>query len=271
MQAYASILATDDFLPGILALASSLKKAESRFPFICFVTDPISKASLDQLEYFNINYKLITPLVFESKEYLFERFKHIWTKLRLFEQDNFSRLVYLDADMCLLKNIDELFEINLAQDTIAMAPACVCNPEKHFNYPKHWKPENCFFNGAKKSFYGNAGFLVLEPNGGLFRKMMCFLKNQELSHYLFVDQDFLNDFFKAKITPLSYVYNTLKTCLVHHPDVCQLKEVKAIHYILDKPWETNKSPVEAIYKDINAVWQDIYRARFELLQTKVFS
>ena len=267
MKVYVSILATDNFLPGIICLATSLKKVQSQYPFICYVTDGVSDHCLEALNSFNICYEFIKPLVFEHQNYIFDRFKHNWTKLRLFEQEGFSRLVYLDADMCVLKNMDELFELVLEEDGIAMSPACTCNPEKKDLYPEHWKPENCFFYQPKETFYGNAGLLVLEPKKYLLKNMLSSLEAIDVSKYLFVDQDFLNTYFCGKITVLSYVYNTLKTCLLRHKDVCRLEDVKAIHYILDKPWEERKNPVDTIYKEINDIWKQVYKKRMVLTES----
>ena len=59
----------------------------------------------------------------------------------------------------------------------------------------------------------------------------------------------------------------LKTCLLRHKDVCQLKDVKAIHYILDKPWEERGNPVDTIYNKINDIWKQLYKNRMVLTES----
>lgn len=49
-----------------------------------------------------------------------------------------QRAVLLDSDMLILKNIDDLMELDIPPDSIAAAHACACNPRKFPQYPKDW-------------------------------------------------------------------------------------------------------------------------------------
>lgn len=40
--------------------------------------------------------------------------------------------------MLIKRNMDELFDLPLAQDEIAAAHACACNPMKYPHYPADW-------------------------------------------------------------------------------------------------------------------------------------
>ena len=44
----------------------------------------------------------------------------------------------MDSDMIVLRNMDELMELDLLQDSIAAAHACACNPRKLAHYPADW-------------------------------------------------------------------------------------------------------------------------------------
>lgn len=44
----------------------------------------------------------------------------------------------LDSDMLVRRNMDELLELRLDEDTIAAAHACTCNPRKFAHYPADW-------------------------------------------------------------------------------------------------------------------------------------
>lgn len=265
MKAYCTLLGSEDYLPGVLCLHRSLQLLATQYPFFVFVCANILASTRKVLEAENIQLIAIESIQFEEKEYIFERFANTWTKLALFDQTQFSRLVYLDADMLVLKNCDELFDLDL-KGGLAMAAACTCNPLKKPEYPKHWQPETCFFNGGRavSDFYGNSGLLVLEPHTGLLADMLAFLAKRGASAFPFPDQDFLNIYFNGKIKPLSYVYNTLKTTLKYHADVCNVEEVKVLHYILDKPWQKHR--VNNEYQDLEALWWEVYEKEIMISQ-----
>lgn len=69
----------------------------------------------------------------------FARFDDAWSKLQVFGLTQYERLIMIDSDMIFLKEMDELFDMELpGKDWIAAAPACVCNPFKIADYPKDW-------------------------------------------------------------------------------------------------------------------------------------
>jgi len=68
------------------------------------------------------------------------RFNDCWTKLEAYGLFQFDRVVLLDSDMVVIKNMDELFDFELNGNAFAASWACVCNPRKFEHYPKNWKP-----------------------------------------------------------------------------------------------------------------------------------
>ncbi len=52
--------------------------------------------------------------------------------------DGPKRLVLLDADMLVKKNMDEVMEWPLEEGWIACTHACACNPRKLAHYPADW-------------------------------------------------------------------------------------------------------------------------------------
>lgn len=47
-------------------------------------------------------------------------------------------MVLLDADVIILRNMDELMDLDLPKDQIAAAHVCACNPRKLPHYPADW-------------------------------------------------------------------------------------------------------------------------------------
>lgn len=60
--------------------------------------------------------------------------------------------------------------------------------------------------------------------------------------FKFPDQDLLAYFFKGKFVSLGYQYNALKTLRGCHTEMWEDKDVKNVHYILDKPWAKRITP-----------------------------
>ena len=74
------------------------------------------------------------------------RFADTWTKLAVFSLEEFDRVVLLDSDMLVRRNIDELMDVQLdpkemegrGQRVFAACHVCACNPYKKPHYPKDW-------------------------------------------------------------------------------------------------------------------------------------
>ncbi len=74
------------------------------------------------------------------------RFYDCWSKLTPFSLEEYDRVVQLDSDMLVVKNMDELMDIQLdpadsdgdGKRVFAASHACVCNPLKKPHYPKNW-------------------------------------------------------------------------------------------------------------------------------------
>jgi alpha-N-acetylglucosamine transferase len=74
------------------------------------------------------------------------RFYDCWSKLTPFSLTEFDRVVQLDSDMLVLRNMDELMDLELdgpelagkGDRVFAAGHACVCNPLKKSHYPQNW-------------------------------------------------------------------------------------------------------------------------------------
>jgi lipopolysaccharide biosynthesis glycosyltransferase len=44
----------------------------------------------------------------------------------------------LDSDMIVMRNMDELMELDLPEEWIAAVHVCACNPRGLAHYPKDW-------------------------------------------------------------------------------------------------------------------------------------
>lgn len=66
------------------------------------------------------------------------RFSETWTKLRAFALTQYEKVILVDSDMLIRKNMDELFEKKVDENSIHAGFACTCNPNKISSYPPEW-------------------------------------------------------------------------------------------------------------------------------------
>ncbi|TFY83780.1 hypothetical protein EWM64_g240 [Hericium alpestre] len=203
------------------------------------------------------------------------RFADTWTKLRGFELTEYDRIVLMDSDMIVLRNMDELIDLELPADWIAAAHACACNPRKLAHYPADWIPENCAYTplvhptaitsptqitSTTPRPYNllNSGLVVLNPSLELSAVVQNYLNSSPLvPTFSFPDQDLLAAFFHGKWKPLPWIYNALKTLRVIHKPLWRDEEIRCLHYILhDKPWQARvgEKGTGGEYEDVNRWW-----------------
>ncbi len=270
--AWVTLLTRPFYLPGVKTLQRSLLKSNSRWPLVVMVTNDVNEDTRQQLRDIECQLYEITPIGPDpslAHNYTFAHYSEVWNKLAVWTLTEFKRVVFLDADMLVIQNSDELFELTLPDNHIAACHACRCNPHKIDSYPSSWCPDYSFYSWCEDSTmqatppaaldnYLNSGMMVLEPDSEVYREMLFRLTAiTDVSSYFFPEQDFLNDFYYNynRWLPLHYGYNALKTLSYQHPYLWDLQKIKNIHYILDKPWEKYPQVGDKSYQLDKLWWQ----------------
>ena len=270
MKAWATLLTQPNYLLGVRTLRASLEASGSAYPLVVMVTDGIDADSRRVLADDGCllrDVEPIRPAGGLADNYANARFAEVWTKLAAWRLTEFERIVFLDADMLVTQDMDELFALELAAGTIAACHACRCNPNRIASYPASWTPANCFYThwrGLEHTSepevvddYLNGGFLVLTPDEAVYADLVARLAQvTDLVRYPFAEQDFLNEYYHRRWQPLPYIYNALKTLPFQHPLMWDASAVKNIHYIIDKPWEKALDPADRYYA-VNKLWWDV--------------
>lgn len=150
------------YLPGLLTLDHTLRRVGSAYPLVALYTDTFPEEGRAALAARGIAAQRIAYLLpsKSSRDYSADpRFYDCWSKLTPFGLTQYSRVVQLDSDMLVLRNMDELMELLLdapniaAEDpphpdskrVFAAGHACLCNPLAKAHYPADWVPANCAF------------------------------------------------------------------------------------------------------------------------------
>lgn len=298
--AWVTLITSQSYLPGVEALAKSLRFVNSTYSLVVLVTPSFPKNCIEKLLEFHTNIvvkytKPIYPLNSKNIKYAFPQFVEVWTKLRAWELIEYDAIGLLDSDMILLKNMDFILEEgrNCLIDTnsgikLLASHACVCNIMKNPIYPDWWHPNNCAYNRCESiqfapeaihkykdaniadSFaklvagrYFNSGFMVFRPN---LSDMQNFIdqveRRDDLQEYQFPEQDLLNEYFAGEWKPLPLTVNTLKTIGKSHGNLMDLDKVYNLHFIMDKPWNLEKSNCSYAnneFRTFNEIWWNTYR------------
>jgi alpha-N-acetylglucosamine transferase len=288
-KVWTTLITNTKYLSGLLTLNYSLKKVGSKYPLVALYTESFPVEGHEALKARGIPAREI-PYLLPSvpKEYTQDpRFYDCWSKLAPFSLTEYDRVVQMDSDMMVLKNMDELMDIELdeagkngdGQRVYAASHACACNPLQKPHYPKDWIPQNCAFTSqhdkpdeaqvtGAPSTAGiacpNGGLVVVVPSQGTYHKILRTLQDgDKTNNYDFADQALLGDVFHGRWVGLSYVYNALKTLRWKgvHDKIWRDDRVKNIHYILSpKPWDekTGESSEET-----HEWWHKINTSRLE--------
>jgi len=286
--AYVTLLTRHNYLPGALVLHRSLLSVGAQHPLVVMVTPSVGQDVKDILTRRGMVVRMVDQLKPRDGTHSLSvhdaRFGDTWTKLRAFELTEYDRVVLLDADMVVMRNMDQLMELELPIESIAAVHVCACNPFKLPHYPSDWVPANCAHTpmlhptaltsppkitdaSPRPYFLLNSGTVVLNPSAPLFDSIQNFLFTTDISGFKFPDQDLLAAFFKGNWTPLPWCYNALKTLRNIHKAMWRDEEVRCLHYILaEKPWQVRPG-AGGDYEELNQWWRKEYEQLRAEMQT----
>ena len=227
-RAYVGVLSTPSYLIGILGVAECLKRVKSKYPFYVVITDQISSETESLLNNYGIH--TIRRNSIEIPEI-------IKLKNSQGELTQFDKIVYLDADLYIRKNIDELFEY----------PHMATTPNRKYG-PNITPPPELI-----------SGLLVIEPQKGLLDKFSNILLNISDKRQSVGDQDILQEYYtnwaNMPELHLDIKYNTFFTYLDYYIKYCNyaLDDISVFHFILTKkPWNFSLNTVDEYIKYLNA-------------------
>ncbi|QEI03686.1 P13 [Rachiplusia nu nucleopolyhedrovirus] len=263
MYAYVTlVMLGDEYVQGAVVLAKSLLLTDTAHDLICMVTKDVSEAGRDVLQKFytkviDVDYisYACPPMLTKRQNQMYGGWiNHAFTKWQCLSLTNYRKIIYLDADHAVVKNIDHLFGLN--------APAVCFGGDGYYDKLVHRdvltpKMIESFFRYNK--ILCKAGTVVLRPSLELLRAVLRQLndKNRYLRtcyfHNGFDEQVLLQAFMEQKmnVTQLSIVY-AWNAGSYHR--LRKNFEPFVINYYGDlKPWHYDKSgPVK--YMDV-FIWK----------------
>lgn len=259
---------TSNFLLGAaISIESILKYNNNAYRFHLF-TDKISKTSIEHLkETAKKNKVHIIIYIINNDDLSFLPCTERWpyaTYYRIIGFDilseNYTKALYLDADIMCKGNISDLNSLDLSDKILAAVPDT-----------KKFQERAKEINIIKDGLYFNSGMmlanLILWKNENITQKTLEHLK-LNIDNSLFPDQDTLNVIMNNKVYYLNKAYNFFYgvDTELKNKDIQLYKNVltdniKLIHYVgVSKPWHIwGNYPSSKYFLDIykSSIWNNI--------------
>lgn len=116
--AYMCLLSSDNYIYYVLNLYKCLLDVDSSYPLYCAVTPNLSQDTLNILKKVGLPYFVLDTKDIEESGIIqrgadlkmCQKYINALVKLDLFKNEQFDKIVYLDSDLHIFENIDELFD-----------------------------------------------------------------------------------------------------------------------------------------------------------------
>lgn len=229
--AYVTLVTNADYVLGATALVRSLKLSGTKADIVVMHTGGVDAAMLAPLT--SLGAKLHRAELLPTSDAFNERHSRArihadkpftkgrkpdfhtpldnFAKLRLWELEQYDRIVFIDADAIVVRNIDRLFL-----------------------YPEFSAAPNVY-EGLADFHRMNSGVFVAKPSRATFETMLGRLDAAE-AHWPRTDQTFLQTFF-PDWHGLPVFDNMLQYVWFNMPGLWDWKSVRVIHFQYEKPWE----------------------------------
>ncbi|KAK5018220.1 glycogenin glucosyltransferase [Cryomyces antarcticus] len=250
---YVTLVMSDSYLPGAAVLAHSLRDACTKKKLAVMITlDSLAATTITELKSL---YDYVIPVdrvgnPNPSNLYLMGRpdLSFAFTKIALWRQTRFRKVVYVDADVVALRAPDELFDL---EANFAAAPDV----------------------GWPDAF--NSGVMVLTPNMGDYWALQTLAASGD--SFDGADQGLLNQYYEHRNWHrISFLYNCTPNASYQYEPAFQHHKsgISMVHFIgKEKPWFQGKhvKGAPSAYNQLRARWWAVYDRHFKAPTTAYIS
>ncbi|XP_019707074.2 UDP-glucuronate:xylan alpha-glucuronosyltransferase 2 isoform X2 [Elaeis guineensis] len=221
-EAYATVLhSSDNYVCGAITLAQSILKTGSTRDLVLLHDKAIAQPKLRALVAAGWSLREIKRIRnprAEKNSYN----EYNYSKLRLWQLTEYHKVVFVDSDIIVLRNLDLLF---------------------HFPQMSATGNDGIIFN---------SGIMVIEPSNCTFRTLMA--RRKDVVSYNGGDQGFLNEVFvwwhrlprRVNFLKNFWSNSTLEASMKNHLFAADPPKLYSIHYLGLKPW--------LCYRDYDCNW-----------------
>ncbi|KAL4307945.1 hypothetical protein HN51_042373 [Arachis hypogaea] len=221
-EAYATVLhSSDDYVCGAIMLAQSLLRTGTKRDLILLLDNSISAAKRRALSASGWKIRIITRIRNpKAEKHSYNEYNY--SKFRLWQLTDYDKVIFIDADIVVLRNLDVLFHFPQMSAT-----------------------------GNDQSIF-NSGIMVIEPSNCTFNVLME--SRYDIVSYNGGDQGFLNEIFvwwhrlprRVNYLKNFWANTTLEASKKNHLFGAEPPKLYSIHYLGLKPWYC--------YRDYDCNW-----------------
>lgn len=184
MRAYVTLLSNERYYPGVVALNRMLQAVVSKYPLYCVLSANVDRNIEERLLAEGIACvrlkSHIEAVNVIANEHRYSHWNNTFDKLQIWGLTQFEKIVFLDSDLLVLSNIDELF------DHEPFSGVCA---------GKSW-PGNEDWRGI------NSGVMVVRPDFDVMQKLISIVPSVaekcKRENRLMGDQDVLQYYLTEK-------------------------------------------------------------------------
>ncbi|CAK4028414.1 glycosyltransferase family 8 [Lecanosticta acicola] len=243
---YCTLVMNDAYLPGAAVLAHSLRDGGSRRKLACLIVqDGLRDSTIQELRTL-YNYVIPVERIGNPNPanlYLMNRpdLLYTFTKINLWRQTQFRKIVYIDSDVVALRAPEELFDIH---DAFAAAPDV----------------------GWPDAF--NTGVMVLSPHIGEYYALRGLATAGD--SFDGADQGLLNQYFEHRPWKrLSFTYNTTPSANYQYEPAYRYfkRDISLVHFIGgEKPWKRGRTAqgTPGAFQEMLSRWWAVYDRHFSV-------
>ena len=301
------IFGGDAYLPGILLLGSSIRKVmpkayEKYITLCCMVTNDVSSDAREIISkiydrVIEVDYLQIPPHLIKHKDPKIRAvYAKTFTKLRIFEMTEYDKVLFLDADMLVLKkDFFSLFNLNTPA-TIFMGKLTNNSRDRYFKefkengrLFKHFQNKYCYWqnNNRRKSgpeniLHGNripynkkyeneivsngmnieTSVLLIKPNNNTMNEIKQYVDNIK-KHQIKMsgDTEMISRLFKDKLYAIEPRFFGRWVNPEEHPELVVLD----LYGSDGKPWDISKFKELIKYSEVGDVsyWWKMYMSVYD--------
>lgn len=189
----------------------------------------------------NVGWKIktVNRILPRDEDGTYPKFRDQFTKLELWNIDEYEANIYFDADTLVIRNIDEFL-----------------NFYKNFKDNRHKIGVTRDIRRGKWQRTFNMGVFIIKPNKTEYRYLLD-LKNNDSFKFetTMSEQGFLNEVYKNQWYEIGFENNANIAFLSEKPDYWWARsyEINIIHFTMQKPWDCS-----GVYKKVCSIWEKYY-------------
>ncbi|WP_424932958.1 glycosyltransferase [Amaricoccus macauensis] len=253
-RAYVTLVTNDAYLPGAIALVRSIRHTGTRADIVVMHTGAVASETLAPLTALGATLfqadLLPTSTAFNNahakreihgknpftkgEKPSFHTPLDNFVKLRLWQLTRYEKIVFIDADALVLRNLDRLFD-----------------------YPEFSAAPNVY-ESLVDFRRMNSGVFAARPSEATFNAMLTALDTPG-AFWKRTDQTFLQHFF-PEWNGLTVYDNMLQYVWFNMPDLWDWSMIRVLHFQYEKPWQEDHPKAEKLQPLID-LWRAFYTGK----------